>query len=829
MRFSTVLHSLLVPAVATVVMLGSVSCDVNDYCLNCAIGDGGPDDGRLDASDGRLPPRDGTDGGSCVPSGAEICDGKDNDCDGTIDNGTLPGVGDTCGSNIGECTVGTKACVAGVLKCSGVAAAPEVCDNKDNDCNGTVDNGDPGGGGSCGSNIGECVAGTNRCVNGAVTCIGSIGTPGAVADTCDGKDNDCDGMVDESLTNLGSCGVTAVGECSLGVLMCTGGAPVCIGDVGPTFELCDNLDQDCDGNNSNGFNLTADARNCGSCGNVCSAMFATSSCVNSQCAIGACDQNHYNINNNVADGCEYSCQFAGPVEACNGADDNCNGTVDENLVAPNICRNVGACAGTTATCRGVGGWDCVYGSTVSVDAMGDIIPETECDGIDNDCDGRIDEGDADKGTACGDTMLGVCRSTGVRVCDPGDKNAPTICQITVPGATASAEICDNKDNDCDGMIDDGAATGNLPGQEWVTIGGVQIMKYEASRPDATATGLGAVTAVTCSRPGVQPWVNIKAPQAKAACEAIGARLCSETEWQTACSIDLSVAPSPPDGPAGTSIGDRVFIEAEQNFSLVSGTSTGTTAATRNWTFDTSAAGFSGTGAYAALANTGANVSAANAPVQSPKMNFKVNFKITGNHNVWVRMFSAAGTDDTCYVGINAALPGTAVNTTMVTPINNAWQWVKGPAINVTAVGQQFVTVFMKEDGLIVDQIAIAADGSDIPPDNTNTWSYATKPHVASDSNCNAQPFDTNTSLPNDQDDIIATGSMPSCFANGPTTNDAFDMSGNVREWTQPRAPGANPLRGGASNTTVNGTTCNLDFTLADDNFFFPNVGFRCCR
>ena len=57
----------------------------------------------------------------------------------------------------------------------------------------------------------------------------------------------------------------------------------------------------------------------------------------------------------------------------------------------------------------------------------------------------------------------------------------------------------------------------------------------------------------------------------------------------------------------------------------------------------------------------------------------------------------------------------------------------------------------------------------------------------------------------------------------------FDMSGNVKEWTLAHAPGENPIRGGASNNTGEGISCPLNFTLADDAFFFPNIGFRCCR
>jgi len=51
----------------------------------------------------------------------------------------------------------------------------------------------------------------------------------------------------------------------------------------------------------------------------------------------------------------------------------------------------------------------------------------------------------------------------------------------------------------------------------------------------------------------------------------------------------------------------------------------------------------------------------------------------------------------------------------------------------------------------------------------------------------------------------------------------------VREWTAPRSAGVNAIRGGASNTELNGATCQDDFVLGSDTFFFPNVGFRCCR
>ena len=102
--------------------------------------------------------------------------------------------------------------------------------------------------------VGACRAGTQTCAAGAwSTCTGQV-TPGA--ETCNNLDDDCDGSTDETVTQscyTGATGTSGVGVCAPGLQACTAGSwGSCAGQVTPSAELCNALDDDCDGTVDNG-------------------------------------------------------------------------------------------------------------------------------------------------------------------------------------------------------------------------------------------------------------------------------------------------------------------------------------------------------------------------------------------------------------------------------------------------------------------------------------------------------------------------------------------------------------------------------------------------
>jgi len=194
--------------------------------------------------------------------------------------------------NVGACKEGTQLCAGGTWgTCKGqVVPADEVCDDAglDESCNGTKNEGcacTTGSqqncyGGSPGTEeVGPCKGGVQSCIDGVWSeCIGQQIDK---KELCDGIDNDCNDVLDDVAGLGGVCMTGQPGICSPGTLACKPGMSElsCPPNEEPATEICDNLDNDCNGMVDESF-PGADSPCPASVGNVtCSGTFA---CVNGQ-------------------------------------------------------------------------------------------------------------------------------------------------------------------------------------------------------------------------------------------------------------------------------------------------------------------------------------------------------------------------------------------------------------------------------------------------------------------------------------------------------------------------------------------------------------------
>ena len=160
--------------------------------------------------------------------------------------------GPTGTNSIGECKPGQQICSkegAWSLCAGQILPTQESCNGKDDDCNGMTDDTYPEKDKACDTQKpGICKDGVYQCTNGKLECR-QTNTP--KTEECNNIDDDCDGQIDEELKQdcySGPSQTEGVGTCKKGEQTCTAGKwGLCSGEVIPQSEVCNGKDDDCNG------------------------------------------------------------------------------------------------------------------------------------------------------------------------------------------------------------------------------------------------------------------------------------------------------------------------------------------------------------------------------------------------------------------------------------------------------------------------------------------------------------------------------------------------------------------------------------------------------
>ena len=437
------------------------------------------------------------------PGATELCDGVDNDCDGTADEADAADASDwyadTDGDSFGDATTAETACtapagyVADATDCDDTSAdvnpaEVEVCNGIDDNCDGTVDEATAGdastwyadadgdGHGDAASTVASCDAPAGYVADATDCDDGNAAVSPSALEMCNGFDDDCDGDVDEDsaldvVDWYADADGDGFGDAGASVIDCDQPAGYTADDtdcddtdgaVSPDgIELCNGVDDNCDGTVDE--DSAADApdwyadTDADGFGDAASSTAACSTPAGYVSDSSDCDDMDGDVNPDAS-------------EQCNGIDDNCDGTVDEDSAADaalwyadNDEDGYGDAGDSTAACSEPAGYvaddtDCDDTETAVNPAATEV-----CDGVDNDCDGVTDTDATDRATWYRDSdgdSYGDATTTSLSCSAPaGYVSGSTDCDdssaATHPGA---AEVCDGEDNDCDGTIDEGVTT-----------------------------------------------------------------------------------------------------------------------------------------------------------------------------------------------------------------------------------------------------------------------------------------------------------------------------------------------------------------------------------
>jgi len=415
--------------------------------------------------------------GAVHPDAVESCDGVDNDCDGVVDGSDatdgLTWYSDLDGDGYGTTDTTVTACdpPAGFALHDGDcddadpaynpgALELDCSDPEDYNCDGSTgyDDADADGFAAC-EDCDDSDASAND----------------DAAEICDGIDNDCDGDIDgddgslsDATTFYGDSDGDGYGGSQYQAQDCSAPPGFVANsddcdDLDATShpgasEVCDDADNDCDNDVDEGVGSTwyedSDSDGYGN-GSVSSL-----SCNAPSGYVGnALDCDDFSSSTNP-----------GSFEVCDSVDNDCDGSVDEDAInatdfyvdADN--DGYGSAASSVSSCTAQSGYadndaDCNDGDS----AVNPAATES-CDSIDNDCDGTIDESGASGGSTWYQDLdsdgfgnpandVSACTQPSGYVADATDCD-----DTSVSINTSGTEICDLKDNDCDGTVDENDAT-----------------------------------------------------------------------------------------------------------------------------------------------------------------------------------------------------------------------------------------------------------------------------------------------------------------------------------------------------------------------------------
>ncbi|MEO6169260.1 MAG: putative metal-binding motif-containing protein, partial [Chitinophagales bacterium] len=452
-------------------------------------------------------------GGLIYPGAAEVCNGMDDNCDFSIDEGVLLlFYQDADGDQYGNSTTTTLACslppgfvdnntdcddnpVSGTLIHPG---ATESCNGIDDNCNTAIDEGvlvkfyadaDGDSYGTASINVLSCAA-PSGFVSDSTDCNDSLANiHPAMTEICNGIDDNCNALIDEEVKSsfFADADGDTYGDEANSFMACTAppgfvtdngdcdDSPLTGVNIHPSAtEVCNALDDDCNGlideTVQSMFYLDADGD---AYGNFEAIIFACSA------PAGYVDNNE-DCNDDPISG---PLIHPGATEVCNNADDNCNGNIDEDVQSIYYADADGDGFGTVSffmfACSPQEGYVADGSDCDDSPSTGSAIHPSAseiCNGIDDNCNAITDEGvqlifyeDADNdlfGNAAISTL--ACAAPLGYVTDDLDCNdSPLIGSAIHPGAS---EVCNGTDDDCDGSIDENVQLMVYPDEDGDSFG-----------------------------------------------------------------------------------------------------------------------------------------------------------------------------------------------------------------------------------------------------------------------------------------------------------------------------------------------------------------------